>query len=453
MSLSRIFDISSRSLSTYQNALDVTAHNVANSGNPDYSRQQVVLSTTTPQQQAGLIWGTGVKLDQIQRVQDVLIKQQLISYNSKSSDSSQRGSLLEQVQGLLSEPSDSGLSSLTTNFFNAWQQLSVTPNSTPLRYSVIQAAQRLSTKVQSIHDGLDTIKTDIINQVNDQVSSVNTLLKQIQSLNAQIYSSQSVGQNPNDLLDQRDKAISDLSNITNINVTYDKGGSAIISIGGTFAADRSDSVTFEAKTINGKLTLASSGNNLNANLTGGSLYALTDMYSTVIPGYQNTLDSFVNQLMTSVNTVHKQGYTLDNPPKTNVDFFSGYSNGILSINSDILADPQKIAVSKDGTAGNGDLASTISDLANQKVINGTTLGDYYTSLVSKIGSDKNASDQNTSSFQAIVQQLQQQKASVSGVSVDEEMTNIIKYQRAYTASAKLIKAADDMLQTLLNVVQ
>jgi flagellar hook-associated protein 1 FlgK len=176
------------------------------------------------------------------------------------------------------------------------------------------------------------------------------------------------------------------------------------------------------------------------------------MYSNVIPGYQNNLDSFVNQLMTSVNTIHKQGYTLDNPPKTNVSFFSGYSNGVLSINSDILSDPQKIAVSKDGTAANGDLAISISDIATQKVINGTTLGDYYTSLVSKIGSDKSAADQNTQSFQSIVQQLQQRKASVSGVSVDEEMTNILKYQRAYTASAKLIKAADDMLQILLNAV-
>lgn len=452
MSLSRIFDISSRSLSTYQSALDVTAHNVANSGNADYSREQVVLSTTTPQQQAGFVWGTGVKLDQIQRVQDNLINQQLISYNSKNSDSSQRGTLLDQVQGLLSEPSDSGLSSLTSDFFNSWQQLSVTPNSTPLRYGVIQTAQRLSSKIQNIHDGLDTIKSDILSQVNEQVSSVNTLLKQIQGLNAQIFSSQAVGQTPNDLLDQRDKAISDLSKLTNINVTYDKGGSAIISIGGTFAADRNESINFEAKTINGKLQISSSGSNVNANLSGGSLYALTDMYSNVIPGYQTTLDSFVNQLMTSVNTVHKQGYTLDTPPQNGVNFFSGYSSGILSINSDILSDPQKIAVSKDGTAANGDLAISISDIANQKVINGTTLGDYYTSLVSKIGSDKSSADKNTSSFQAIVQQLQQQKASVSGVSVDEEMTNIIKYQRAYTASAKLIKVADDMLQTLLNSV-
>ncbi len=452
MGISNILDIGTRSLTAYQEALDVTAQNISNSGNPDYSRQTAELGTETSQMRGGFIWGTGVKLEDINRIHDALTDQQLRSYNSKYAGSNNTNVLLNQVQSLLNEPSDQGISGLTTAFFNSWQQLSVTPNSASLRQNVVQATQSLSDQIQTVSSGWDSIQTNIKNSVGTDVNSINSDLQQIQSLNEQIFNLQSTGQSPNDLLDARDKVINDLSNLVNINVNYDSSNVANISIGGVLAVDKVHSVQFKAAVQNGKLVVTNQDGSAALNLTGGKLYAETDVYNNKIPSYKSSLDSFVNNLMQSVNSAHSSGYTLDNPPQTGINFFDSYSNGELKINSAILNDPNKIAVSSDGTSGNGDIALTIAGLSTNKQADGSTILDKYSSLVNQIGSDTKNSSDKADSYNLAVQQLQQQQASYSGVSIDEEMTNVIEYQKSYTASAKLISIADQMLQTLLNIV-
>ncbi len=452
MGLSNVFDIATRSLSVYQGALDVTAQNISNAGNPDYSRQRVVLGTETPQQYGGFLWGTGVKLEDISRVHNALTDQQIRVNNSKYSSSNESSVMLGQVQNLLNEPSDQGISSLTTAFFNAWQQLSVTPNSVALRQNVVQAAQSLSDQIQTVRQGMDSIQTDLKNQISSDVNSINSDLTQIQTLNAQIFNLQNAGQSPNDLLDTRDKVINDLSNMVNINVNYDSQNMANISIGGTFAADKVTAVQFKTAMQNGKMVVTTKDGAASLNLTGGQLYADTNVYNNTIPSYENSLDTFVNNLMKSVNSQQSSGYTLDNPPQTGINFFDSYTTGTLKINDAILNDPNKIAASSDGTSGNGDIALNIAGLSTQKQSDGTTLLDNYSSLVSKIGTDVKSATDTASSYNLVSQQLQQQQASYSGVSVDEEMTNVIQYQKSYAASAKLVTVADQMLQTLIDMV-
>ncbi|HUX60641.1 MAG TPA: flagellar hook-associated protein FlgK, partial [Ignavibacteriaceae bacterium] len=205
MSISSVFDISQKSLAAYQEALDVTSNNISNASNTDYSRQQVVLTPSQPQQIGNYIFGTGVQLGSIQRASDALTNSQIRTNNQKFSDNNQRSTILNQVQQLFSEPSSTGLASLSTAFFNSWQQLSVTPNSTALRNNVIQTAQNLSSQIQNINDGLNSIKSDLTSEAGGQVTQLNADIKQVQNLNAQIFQAQNAGQQPNDLLDQRDK--------------------------------------------------------------------------------------------------------------------------------------------------------------------------------------------------------------------------------------------------------
>lgn len=452
MGISRVFDIAQSSLSTYQGALDVTANNIANSSNPDYSRQRVNLSTTRAQQLGNLSWGTGIQMDSIQRVRDTLIDQQLRTNNQQYSAMDQKSTILNQVENLFSEPSDIGLSSLSAAFFNSWQELSVTPNSVTLRNNVIQAAQNMATKISSINDGLNAIKSDIISETSDKINSINSDLKQIQSLNEQIFQSKSSGVTPNELMDSRDKVIDDLSSLVNINVTYDSSNSAIISIGGVFVADKGSYVPLKSTVSNGELKITSEDGNSTPTLSGGQLSALTDLYNKTIPGYQTSLDSFVNNMVTAVNDQHTQGYTISNPSQTSIKFFDSYSNGVLSINNDILNDPNKIAISADGTSGNGDIALNIANLSSKKDSSGTALMDSYSNLVARIGNDSKSAADSSQAYQLSLNQLKQQRSSYSGVSVDEEMGNVIRFQRSYDASARLIKIADDMLQTLLNMV-
>ncbi|KAB2849898.1 MAG: hypothetical protein F9K42_06815, partial [Ignavibacterium sp.] len=187
-------------------------------------------------------------------------------------------------------------------------------------------------------------------------------------------------------------------------------------------------------------------------LTGGELNALSDVYSKKIPSYKQKLDSVINKLVEAVNAEHVQGYTISDPQKTGLNFFDGYTNGELSVNSEIINDPNKIAISLDGTEGNGEIALRIAQLSDAKLLNGNTLQEGYSSLINNIGNDGMLQNNYTDANQVVLDELAQLKISQSGVSIDEEMTNVLKFQRTYEASAKLIMIADDMLKTILEMV-
>jgi flagellar hook-associated protein 1 FlgK len=452
MGISRLFDIARRSMGVYQSALYVTSHNIANASNPAYSRQRVMLGTENPELNSGFVWGTGVKIDDIFRVRHQFADAQIRSNNQVFYNNSQRSTLLSQIEAVFTEPSDLGLGNIMDEFFNSWNELSVTPNSSTLRDNVIQSAKKLSGKIQSMSDDLNTLQSGIVQSFKDKIEEVNNHLKNIEMLNKQIFEFEAVGQNSNDLSDKRDQAIDELSRLVNINVTFDDQNTAMISIGGVYAVDKNYTAQFKADAKNGELIMKLS-DDAKVTLSSGELGALADVYGNKIPEYRTKLETIVSSLMENVNNIHKTGYSLGASPQTGINFFESFIGGKLVINSEILNDPNMIAVSSDGTNGNGDLALQISEISNQKLINGTTLTESYAGLVSGIGSDKISADNTMESADLILTQLEMEKASVSGVSLDEEMTNLLKYQRSYDASAKLIKVADEMLQTLLQLVE
>lgn len=452
MSLSRIFDISRRSLATYQRALDSTAHNVANSANADFSRRRVVLTPDTPEVNAGIVWGTGVKLVDIQRLRDTFADNQIRANNQKNSDSEKQTQLLGQIERSFNEPTDQGLANSITGFFNSWSALAVNPSSIPLRNNLLNSANLMTTKIKNIHDNLASLQETIQKDFSSITSTMNTALKNIQELNRQIYESKVMGSSSADLEDQRDLLIDDLSKMANITVTYDSGGSANISVGGILAADRFNSTEFSTKIENGKLELIGKESGLGVSLKGGELNAIADIYNNKIPGYQGKLDTIVNAIMTSVNSLHQQGTDISTPAQGGLKFFDSYEEGQLNINYLITADPRRIAVSADGTAGNGDIAIQMGDLLNAKTVDGASFTESYTNLISVIANDYKAQENRKEASALAIEQMQQVKSSVSGVSIDEEMTNMIRYQRSYDASAKLISAADELLKALLNMV-
>ena len=452
MALTKIFDISSRSLAVYRRALEVTSHNIVNSANPNYSRQRVMFSTETSNFTAGLVWGNGVKIADVSRIRDRLVDVHITSTNQKFSDSNKQSQLVGDIENIFSEPSDLGISNLMTTFFNSFNELAVSPNSVPLRTNILNAANNLSAKVGSINQSLTSLKTDIRQEFQQNVNSVNSILKQLHQINYEQYSNSYSGAPVNDLLDKRDALVDELSNLVNVSVVYDSSNSAVISIGGALAVDRLHAAEFVAEEVNGKLNLKVKDGSYPVVLTGGELNALSQVYSKKIPTYQAKLDSVINSLVEAVNSEHVNGYTISDPQETGLNFFEGYVNGELIINSEINEDPNKIAISEDGTEGNGEIALRIAQLTDVKLLDGYTLQESYSSMINGLGNDGMLQSNYTQANQLVLDELGQLKASQSGVSVDEEMTNVLKFQRSYEASAKLIKVADDMLQTILNMV-
>lgn len=453
MAINRLFGISSRSLGVYQKALAVTSNNIANSSNPDYSRQRVIFGSSPAEYQTRIAFGSGVTIDDVRRVKNQITDNQIWKYNQSNSSSSKHSQILSSVESLFQEPSEYGLSNILNSFFNSWNKLSVNPTSVPVRMNVLQSAQKLSNKINTLYNGMLQVKSDTKAEAGDVVKTLNSTLSELQEVNKQIYS---IGVNvkaPNTLLDTRDKLINELSKYANINVTYEKDNTVNVSVGGLFAVDRLNRTEFKVNENSaGQLNIQTSDGATNMSLTGGSLNAITTVYNQDIPDYLKQLDTVTNTIYNQVNSLHSKGYTITNPQQTGINFFSSYSDGKLVINKDIVNNVNNIAVSSDGSEGNNDIALQIASLKDTKLINGLTVLQSYSNLVSQVGNDKKTSDEKTQTTQLVLNQLQNQKAATSGVSIDEEMINVLKYQRAYDASAKLIKVADEILQTLLQMV-
>jgi len=160
-------------MATYQRSMDVSANNIANAGNEDYTRQRAVLSSEQTQQYAGITWGSGVKMDDIERIRNSLTESQIISNNQKHSYNERSSVLLGQVEDVFSEPSELGISNLMGEFFSSWSELSANPTSSALRGNVVYSAQNLSAKVEDINESFDIIKTSIYNEFNDKVREIN----------------------------------------------------------------------------------------------------------------------------------------------------------------------------------------------------------------------------------------------------------------------------------------
>lgn len=452
MGINKLFDIANRSLLTYQSALNATSNNISNANNPEYSRQRVVLTAEDPEYNGKLAFGSGVKLTDIQRIRDGILDEQTWSYNSRQSYAEKQYGTLSKLEALLSEPTDLGLSNLTAQFFNSFEKLAVDPSSTALRNNTLNAAQNMTGKLTNIYSGYTEIQQDIKQETIQMVKTVNSYVDQVYTLNKQIYQVTANGSTPSDLLDKRDFLIGELSKIANINVTINSDQSATISIGGVFAVDRLNSQQFQmTETVDG-ISVTTDDGAAKLSLNYGELYSNLNVYNKEIPKYQANLDAIGQAIFDNVNAIHNTGQTNTDPPQTNIDFFSSYGQGKLVVNQNIIDNSNLIAASANGEGGNNEIAQQIADLQSTSLIGTETISNSYSNFVNNLANEIQLQNQNQESFQLVLNQLDNQITEKSGVSVDEEMVNVIKFQRSYDAAARMIRVADEMFQTLLNTI-
>lgn len=452
MAISRIYDIARQSLSVYQSALTVTSHNVSNANNPAFSRQRVLLASEPPAKVNSFTMGAGVKIADIVRVRDQMIDTQLRKFSQSQSMFDKQNQIYSKLEVLLSEPSDLGLSSLITSFFNSWGELSTNPTSVQLRNNIVNSGRQLTNRFNELYQGYNKIKTELKNEAVQITKEINFYVEQINTLNRQIFEAQSRGVTSNDLMDQRDNVITELSKLVNLTVYQDENGSANVSIGGLLAVDQYHNIDFQVVEDNGKLFLKDGSGNTTLSINEGELGAILKSHSQDIPSFLSSLDSIAQSIVSNVNEIHKTGYTYTNPPHRGLNFFSEYEKGAFAIDAGILNDVRMIAASGDGTDGSNAIAMSIAGLKDHKTISGLTYLEKYSSFISDMASYKNMLEKSSESYKLVLDELEYQKASYSSVSIDEEMMDILKYQKSYDASAKLIKIADQLIETLLSIV-
>ncbi|MEX1028744.1 MAG: flagellar hook-associated protein FlgK [Paenibacillaceae bacterium] len=510
-------EVSKRALFAQQTALQTTGHNIANANTAGYSRQMVNLINSKPMEAAGIQRsnsagqiGTGVEFDYIKRIRETFLDHQYYNENKELGEWTIRKDTLEKLEAIVNEPSDTGIRQVIENFWNAWQVLSKEPENLTARAALKEGSLALTDSFNSTSKQLQDLSKDLTENVNVKVNETNSFLSQISALNGEIFRTEGLGNDANDLRDQRDLLMDKLSGNMNITVSETSTGYSV-RMGNVLLVDGQDVPTV--------VTAASlQANMTSGDLNSGQIYGMLVARDEYVASYQFQLDSMVKSIVEGnvevtlpagtvvpdgtvigattytgsiaartlaadtkmtvegINGMHALGYTLDDPPKSGIPFFTikdGFttlSAESMTVNPDIVKRVANIAAStrvydENGTErvikGNNDIALLIAGFRNKKFdfdpqANGTpiltngTFEQFHQTLVGQLGVQTQEAIRQATNQQLLVEQVDSRRQSVSGVSLDEEMANMIKFQHAYNAAARVMTTFDQLLDKVIN---
>lgn len=542
-------------LLTQQLAIEVTGNNIANVETEGYSRQEVILVSNTPRSISQGQLGTGVRVSGIERVFDQFLFQQILSEGDPTGNFKVRKDVFEQLEILFNENQGRSLNSELSGLFSAFQDLSTNPSGLPERAEVLSRAQSLSAVFNNLGDGLFRIQRNIDAIVSDEVAKINTLVDEIAKLNQAIFANSPGQFSANDLKDQRDRLIKELSEKIDITFVNESDGQVSLTLrNGTPLVLKN--VTFNLSTgLNGNnksfldvfISNGAGGTiNVTSSIQGGELKGYLDMRDLEVPAIKEKLDRLAAGFVQEFNRVHQQGFGVDG--STGVNFFTplsptvftntlntgsaqvsvlnaspttvlvddfeitftgatsftltnlttgaassaitftagttfnlagGFAVNItgtpavgdrfkfsvsenaatfIKVSNEVLSNSQKIAAgnSTSGDGGNaGDLAGLQSDLTFNSVTlqsgsGAFTFDEFYNALVSAIGIQSATAQAGVRQQEGVLLQLSNRRESISGVSIDEELINLIQFQQAFNASARMISLVEELFDTIIN---
>jgi flagellar hook-associated protein 1 FlgK len=451
--MNSIFEIAKSGLFTARQATRMTANNIANADTPGYTRRRPVLSAEV-MRKSGYNVGRGVSVKQVQQLRNALTDRQIMDKNNILGGMNEQNRVYKQLESVLSSDSGNGLDTQLSNFFNAFSELSNNPQDLNQRRVLLSKAKTLTGSFHNLADNIETSARQTKKAAQSRVDKVNSLLKNLDQLNSSITRSHANGKPDLTGQDQQIKQLKNLSKLVKINTAYNDNGTVEVRIGGITVLGGDGASTITAETAPGKHVFRLRlDNGKLIKPDGGKLAADRNMIENVIPDLQNHLNKIAKTLVSQVNDVHKTGYGLNDEVQRNFFNASNTSAQNISINKNLLQNPGNIAASsKPGEAGNSEVAVKLSNLQNKKSLNNQTLADNTISMMSKPGNRINELESQIDMQNSSRQLLINQQQSRSGVNIDEELTNLIKYQNAFQASARVVEAGRQMSQTLLSIV-
>lgn len=403
-----------------QVAIQTTSHNISNINTPGYSRQRVNQSASSPYSMpgknsnfgAGQI-GTGAQIDDVTRIRNSFYDYQYRSESHQYGNTSVKYEYFKNIEGIFNEPSDTAISSSLNSFFNSWSELSKDPQSSGVKSVVIENGKYLSNSINSAFKRLESLEEGLDKQSEYIIDEVNSMLSQLDKIEKNIKIIQGSGKSPNDFLDQRDQLLDNLSFKLNIN---DKDVKATLK---------------KAYDANGKVTLddlTKSGVKISGELEG------TLSMKQEINKYKDGLKQLANTITSNVNKAAGQ------------DIFKAKDGELISINPEMLQEPEKINVT-------ADIALKVYELKSEKVnINGKdmTINTFYNSMIQNLGQSSAAVIRDESNQSKLLENIDSSRSSVSGVSLDEEMISLVQLQHTYSANAKVMSTIDSLLDVVVN---
>lgn len=450
--LHSILGTSVRSMQVNQIGISVASNNIANAQTPGYSRQRML---TVP----GIsnLSGNGVHFVGIEALRSQLIDGRLRQETAMQSESEELDNLLSHIQTLFNDSDGTGLGPEISAFFNSFQNLSLDPSSVNLRQQIISSATALMDALRTRSQQMARFQLLTNDDIPKVVSDINALTKEIATLTKEIRQQEVGNVQANDLRDRRSALVQQLAELADVHVVESNGNFQVWLGNGRalVANDMALSLSVQKAPTSPMYQIYSGSDDITSEIRGGQLEAKLRVRDSFIPAYQGALDQLAYDIADKVNTIHRSGYTLNGT--TSVDFFAppGAVSGAaqqLQLSAAVTADPRNVAASAQSSGNDNQLALQLAGLLNARVFGGGTVLDQYGALVYQVGSDVGAAQGQLAEHKALAHQLQTRRDAISGVSIDEETVQMIQFQRSFEASARMIKAVDELLQTVLGMV-
>lgn len=487
-------------LNANQTALQTAGHNIANANTDGYSRQRVGLQTQNPYHVAGVgAIGTGVKVANVQRITDEFIAGQVRQSNSSYQAQEQKANTLGQLESILNEPSSDGLMNALNVLNDSWTKLANNPELDTAKTLVVENASSFLDILHNISSQTTQLRSDTTDSIEKSVLDFNEKLKQLKNVNIEVFSLMQQGETPNDLLDTRDSLLKDLSGLASISTSFDQFGRATVELDGQTLLDSAHYQKIGvvvAQDENGNAMISEDGNALAGNITssqkipvgtlviapnnattytevktsGGSIGGKQEAY-TSIDERLSEVNQFTEMLARSTNLIFTNGasetdgfYKLDSNKQP--------VSQSLTVNETYAKNPTSMKIGKesDSSIGDGSKALAISQLATVKLGNpselkavfdantlsfttasdGMTVAGFFNTVVTKNGIAKQQADNGAKAQLSVLNQLEYKEQSISGVSMNEEMSDVIRFQQGFQANARIISVVSEMLDTLIN---
>ena len=540
--MASIFDVGSSALNSLQRAISTTGNNIANVNTEGYSRQQVEFSSRTPDYVGGLALGTGVEVSAIRRAYDQFLTADVQARTSSSSYYNLYAGTAEQIDNLMADPATS-IASAMDQFFASMEAVANSPASQPERQVMLAEAQTLASRFNYVDSRLSELAEDMNQRMSVFVEDINRHLSDVAKLNEQIERLQrSAGGSPNELLDQRDKTLEDLSKLMRIDVRAQSDGSInvfttsghrLVSPSGAESLRLSQGVQSDGPVQ----VFVSAAGGAEAEITergiGGELGAAIDVSNNMIDRARRDIGLLALGLTDTFNIQHKSGSTLSQvaggdffssilPVTTGSTLNSGttsvtaavddvtqltgasyrvdYTDSVVTVTNLATNETQEIngttitldgltltvspfsnltdgdrfiveptaraasamsvaitdtsdiaAASLGGNVGDNRNMLTLIDLRDANNLRGGSQGiyDIYNNAVSQVAVDTRSARANAETEESLLASVVDQRASITGVNLEEEAANLIRYQQAYQAAAQIITTANDVFDTLL----
>lgn len=500
-----------RSLFTTQSALNTTGHNIANANTAGYSRQVVNMTASRPIDAVGFSkstaagqLGTGVEAASITRVREKFLDNQFRNEYKSHGNFSVQLDTLSKLEGIVNEPSDTGIRTVISNFWNSWSDLSKNPENADGRKVVMEQTMAMVDAFNYTAKQLSDLKGDLTENVEINLETVNSITTSIAQLNGEIRRIEGLGDNANDLRDQRDLLTDELSGLINIRVEDEASGYRI-TMGDTQLVQSTSAIMLDVAAIDSAVA--------SGDLNSGAIYGTIHSRDQFVDGYIKELDKLVQTMaygefevtlpkgsvlpegtvlnnvtytgtnrtlaedttvtVNGLNGLHQLGYSLAGED-AGLPFFTDSSGGTTGLNagnitlnpaivanSNLIASSMRVDTNADGSetviSGNNSLAVLFSQMRDTRFdfdgdagLNMNTVDSYFRSVVGQLGVQAAEATRMQSNQQIIVEQVESRRQSVSGVSLDEEMSNMIKFQHAYNAAARNMTMIDEILDKVIN---